>query len=62
MLILVLERSRAGPLGLVLAVIVTSAGVAFLGWGDVATVGELGAVPRSLPVPVAPVLGLVPRW
>jgi SulP family sulfate permease len=59
-LILVLERTRLGPLGLVLAVIVTSAGVALLGWGSVATIGELGAIPRSLPVPVAPVLGLVP--
>jgi sulfate permease, SulP family len=59
-LIVVLERTRLGPLGLVLAVIVTSAGVALLGWSDVATVGELGAVPRSLPVPVAPMLGLVP--
>jgi sulfate permease, SulP family len=59
-LILVLERTRLGPLGLVLAVIATSAGVALLGWGSVATVGELGAIPRSLPVPVAPVLGLVP--
>jgi sulfate permease, SulP family len=59
-LILVLERTRLGPLGLVLAVIVTSAGVALLGWGGVATVGELGAVPRSLPLPVAPVLRLVP--
>ena len=59
-LILILERTRLGPLGLVLAVIVTSAGVALLGWDSVATVGELGAIPRSLPVPVAPVLGLVP--
>src|SRR5690242_6157955 len=59
-LILVLERTRLGPLGLVLAVIVTSAGVALLGWGSVATAGEPGATPRSLPAPLAPVLGLVP--
>ncbi|HEX5297249.1 MAG TPA: SulP family inorganic anion transporter [Streptosporangiaceae bacterium] len=59
-LILVFERTRLGPLGLVLAVILTSAGVALLGWDSVATVGELGAIPRSLPAPVAPVLGLVP--
>ena len=38
-LILLLERTRLGPLGLVLAVIVTSAGVAVLGWSGVATVG-----------------------
>ena len=43
-----------------LAVIVTSAGVAVLGWGGVATVRELSAVPRSLPLPEAPMLRLVP--
>jgi sulfate permease, SulP family len=58
-LILLLERTRLGPLGLVLAVIVTSAGTAALGWSAVATVGELGAIPRSLPLPVAPMLRLV---
>ena len=59
-LILVLERTRAGPLGLVLAVIVTSASVTVLGWGDVATVGELSEIPRALPLPEAPMLRLVP--
>ena len=59
-LILLLERTRAGPLGLVLAVIITSAGVAVLGWGGVATVGELSEIPRSLPLPEAPMLRLVP--
>ncbi len=59
-LILLLERTRLGPLGLVLAVIITSAGTAALGWSGVATVGELSEIPRSLPVPVAPVLRLVP--
>ena len=44
-LILVIERTRLGALGLVLAVIVTSAAVAVLGWGGVATVSELSAVP-----------------
>ena len=59
-LILVLERTKAGPLGLVLAVIITSAGVAVLGWGGVATVRELSEVPRALPLPEAPMLRLVP--
>ena len=59
-LILLLERTRLGPLGLVLAVIVTSAGVAALGWHGVATVSELSDVPRSLPLPEAPMLRLVP--
>jgi sulfate permease, SulP family len=59
-LILLLERTRLGPLGLVLAVILTSAATAALSWGSVATVNELGAIPRSLPLPVAPMLRLVP--
>ena len=59
-LILLLERTRAGPLGLVLAVIITSASVAVLGWGGVATVGELSEIPRALPLPEAPMLRLVP--
>ena len=58
-LILVLERTRR-PLGLVLAVIVTSASVAVLGWSGVATVRELSEVPRALPLPGAPMLRLVP--
>ena len=59
-LILVLERTKAGPLGLVLAVVITSAGVAVLGWSGVATVRELSEVPRALPLPEAPMLRLVP--
>ena len=59
-LILVLERTRLGPLGLVLAVIVASAGVAVLGWHGVATVGELSKIPRALPLPEVPMLRLVP--
>lgn len=59
-LILLLERTRAGPLGLVLAVVITSAGTAALGWSTVATVNDLGAIPRSLPLPQLPMLGLVP--
>ncbi len=59
-LMLLLERTKLGPLGLVLAVIVTSAGVAVVGWHGVATVSNLGAVPRSLPLPQAPMLRLVP--
>ena len=59
-LILVLERTRLGPLGLVLAVIVASAGAAVLGWHGVATVGDLSKIPRALPLPEAPMLRLVP--
>jgi sulfate permease, SulP family len=59
-LILLLERTRAGPLGLVLAVIITSAVTAALGWSAVATVSDLSAIPRSLPLPQAPMLALIP--
>lgn len=55
-LILLLERTRLGPLGLVAAVIITSASTALLGWGSVAVVGGLAEIPRSLPMPAAPVL------
>ena len=59
-LIVLLERTRLGPIGLVVAVVVTSAAAAVLGWHDVATLNDLGAVPRSLPGLVAPMLSLVP--
>jgi len=50
----------ANTTGCPVGAIITSAGTAALGWSGVATVGELSAIPRSLPVPVAPVLRLVP--
>ena len=59
-LIVLLERTRLGPLGLVLAVVVTSAATVAIGWHGVATVGDLGAVPRSLPLPELPLLRLIP--
>ena len=59
-LILLLERTKVGPLGLVVAVLVTSAGSALLGWTHVATLSDLGAIPRSLPLPEAPKLTLIP--
>ena len=59
-LILLLGRTRLGALGLVVAIIVASAAAAALGWVDVATLNELAVVPRSLPLPEAPMLRLVP--
>ena len=59
-LILLLGRTRLGALGLVVAIIVASAAAAALGWVDVATLDELAVVPRSLPLPEAPMLRLVP--
>jgi len=58
-LIILLERTRLGALGLVVAVIATSAGAAALGWG-VATLNDLGVDLGSLPRPEVPVLALVP--
>jgi sulfate permease, SulP family len=59
-LILLLERTRLRSLGLVVAVIVASGAAAALGWVDVATLDDLAVVPRSLPLPEAPMLRLVP--
>ena len=59
-LILLLERTPLGSLGLVLAVVITSGAVAAFDWSGVSIVSDLSAVPRSLPVPTAPTLRLVP--
>ena len=58
-LIVVLERTPIGPLGLVVAVIVTSAAAMGLGW-DVAKVHDLGAELGTLPRPQFPQWSLVP--
>ncbi|MBD1270737.1 SulP family inorganic anion transporter [Aeromicrobium tamlense] len=58
-LILGLERTRIGPLGLVLAIIVAS-GVAALFPDDVSVLADLTTVPDSLPTPQMPALELVP--
>ncbi len=59
-LIVVLERTRVGAMGLVVAVVVTSGLAYVLGWADVATLNDLGDVPNSLPRPELPSLALVP--
>ena len=58
-LIVLLERTPLGSLGLVVAVVVTSAAAMGLGW-DVATVHDLGAELGTLPRPQFPDLTLVP--
>jgi SulP family sulfate permease len=58
-LIILLERTRMGALGLVLAVVATSAGAAALGSG-VATLNDLGVAINSLPRPEVPLLAAVP--
>ena len=59
LLIVVLERTPLRSLGLVVAVIVTSAFAIGLGW-DVAKVHDLGAELGTLPRPQFPQLSLVP--
>lgn len=59
-LIVVLERTPIGALGMVIAVVATSGLVAALGWSDVATLHSLGVDIGALPTPVAPVLRQVP--
>ena len=58
-LIVVLDRTRLRALGLVAALIVTSAAANAFGW-NVATVQDLGATLGSLPRPQLPDLTLVP--
>ena len=60
-LIVILERTPLGSLGLVVAIgaLATSAAVVALGWDGVAQLADLAEVPRSLPGPVMPDLSLV---
>ena len=59
-MILLLERTPLGSLGLVVAVIATSAAAAALGWSEVATLNDLGVAIRGLPTPTWPLLGQFP--
>jgi sulfate permease, SulP family len=59
-LIVLLERTRLGALGMVVAVIATSLAADLAGWGSVATLADLGIVPDALPTPELPLLGLIP--
>ena len=59
-LIVLLERTRLGSIGLVIAVVVTSLASTLLGWSEVATLSDLGIVPDSLPTPQLPLLSMIP--
>lgn len=59
-LILLLERTPIGSLGLVVAVVVTSAAAHLGGWDGVATLRDLGVAAESLPRVEWPLLRLVP--
>lgn len=58
-LIITLEKTRLGPLGLVAAMIVASMLVPLFGWDSVAQLNDIVEVPNSLPRPVLPALNLV---
>lgn len=58
-LIVGLERTRLGALGMVVAVFAGSVIVPLLGW-DVAQLADIAEVPRALPLPSLPSLRLVP--
>ncbi len=60
-LIVGLERTRVGSIGLVVAVIATSAFAALLGWSSVATLDDLGVVLEGLPSLTMPSAALVPQ-
>lgn len=57
-LIILLERSRLGPLGMVVAIVATSSIVAIFGM-EVAQLRDITEIPRSLPLPVLPELSLL---
>ncbi len=59
-LIVLLERTRLGAIGLVVAVMATSAAAQVVGWSDVATLSDLGVDPDTLPRPELPLLSSVP--
>jgi SulP family sulfate permease len=59
-LIILLERTRVGALGLVVAVVVTSGVAAVFGSVGVATLDDLGVAVDGLPTPVWPSLAAVP--
>ncbi len=57
-LIVGLERTKLGPLGMVVAIVVTSAAVAAFGLDAVAQLRDIAEVPSSLPLPRFPDFGL----
>ena len=59
-LIIIFERTRVGSLGLVVAVIATSAAAALLGWSSVQTLAHLGVKIQGVPPLTWPSLSLIP--
>ncbi|MBJ7451200.1 MAG: SulP family inorganic anion transporter [Blastococcus sp.] len=58
--VLLLERARAGGLGLVVAVVAASAAAYLLDLSSVATLDDLGVAVDGLPTPALPALGELP--
>lgn len=58
-MIIIFEKTRLGPLGMVVGIVVASAAVPILGW-DVAQLGDIADIPNSLPRPMLPLLSAVP--
>jgi SulP family sulfate permease len=58
-LIVVLEKTKLGPLGMVVGIIVGSALVPIFGW-EVAQLNDIADIPSSLPFPVMPLFSAIP--
>ncbi len=61
-LIVLLERTKLGPLGLVVAILLTSAATWAINANldvEIATLNDIADIPSSLPLPMLPDLGLV---
>lgn len=59
-LIVVLEKTRLGALGMVVAIVTTSAAVAGFGIDGVAQLRDIVSIPNSLPLPTMPAFGSIP--
>ncbi len=58
-LIVLLEKTKLGPLGMVVAIVIGSAAVPILGW-DIAILNDIADIPNRLPFPVLPLFGAMP--
>jgi SulP family sulfate permease len=58
-LIIVLEKTKLGPLGMVVAIVIGSAAVPILGW-NIAILNDIADIPNRLPFPMVPLFGAMP--
>jgi len=59
-LIVLLEKTRLGALGMVVAIVLTSAAVVVFGTDGVQQLRDIVSIPNSLPLPVVPAFGAIP--